>query len=128
VNAGANMALGDIASLGVALGVGEDKHLAGNADSYAKGSVFLGFTLSDAISAELGGAYTDYKGNSSSYTVGGGLYYTPVSQLTLGLEASYGKDKNIAVDTNWIAPGPATLLERNSGKATVVDVIAIWRF
>ncbi len=27
VNAGANMALGDIASLGVAIGVGEDKHL-----------------------------------------------------------------------------------------------------
>ncbi len=128
VNAGANMALGDIASLGLAVGVGEDKHLAGNVDSYAKGSVFLGFTLSDAVTAELGGAYTDYKGNSSSYTVGGGLYYTPVSQLTLGLEASYGKSKNVAVDTDWIAPGPATLLERNSSKQTVVDVIAIWRF
>ncbi len=122
------MALGDIASLGVAIGVGEDKHLAGNVDSYAKGSVFLGFTLSDAVSAEFGGAYTDYKGASSSYTVGGGLYYTPVSQLTLGLEASYGQYKNVAVDTNSIPPAAATLLERNSGKATVVDVIAVWRF
>ena len=125
VNAGANMALGDIANLGVAVGVGEDKHLAGNLDRYAKASVFLGFTLSDALTAELGGAYTDYKGNSSSYTVGGGLYYTPVSQLTLGLEASYSKSKNVAVDTDNIAP---IFVERNSGNQTVVDAIAVWRF
>jgi hypothetical protein len=128
VNAGANMALGDIASLGVAVGVGEDKHLIGNVDQYAKASVFLGFTLSDALTAELGGAYTDYKGSSSEYVIAGGLYYTPVSQLTLGLEASYGRAKNVAVDTNWIAPGPATLLERNSAKETRVDAIAVWRF
>ncbi len=125
VNAGANMALGDIANLGVAVGVGEDKHLAGNLDRYAKASVFLGFTLSDALTAELGGAYTDYKGNSSSYTVGGGLYYKPVDQLTLGLEASYGKSKNVAVDTDNIVP---IYVERNSSKSTVVDVIAQWRF
>jgi opacity protein-like surface antigen len=130
VNAGANMGLGDIASLGIALGVGEDKHLAGSVDRYSKASVFLGFTLSDAVTAEFGGAYTDYKGNSSSYTIAGGLYYTPVSQLTLGLEASYGKDKNVAVDHNHIAPFvvPPPVLERNSSKTTVVDAIAIWRF
>jgi hypothetical protein len=122
VNAGANMALGDIAKLGVAVGVGEDKHLAGNFDRYAKASVFLGFTLSDALSAELGGAYTDYNGNSSSYTVGGGLYYTPVSQLTLGLEASYGKDKNVAVDET------ATNVHRKTATNSVAAAVAIWRF
>jgi opacity protein-like surface antigen len=122
VNAGANMALGDIAKLGVAIGVGEDKHLAGNFDRYAKASVFLGFTLSDALTAELGGAYTDYKGNSSDYTIGGGLYYTPVSQLTLGLEASYRKAKNVAIDET------ATNVHLSSGKGTVVDAIAVWRF
>jgi hypothetical protein len=109
VNAGANMALGDIAKLGVAIGVGEDSHLAGNADRYSKASVFLGFTLSDALSAELGGAYTNYKGLNDQYTVGGGLYYTPVSQLTLGLEASYKREKNTIKDTT-------------------LDVISIWRF
>jgi opacity protein-like surface antigen len=124
VNAGANMALGDIANLGVAIGVGEDKHLAGNFDSYAKASVFLGFTLSDAVSAELGGAYTDYKGNSNSYTIGGGLYYTPVSQLTLGLEASYSKSKNVATNE----AGPPVEVHRTSGNQAVVDAIAVWRF
>jgi hypothetical protein len=122
VNAGANMGLGDIASLGIALGVGEDKHLSGNVDRYAKASVFLGFTLSDSVSAEFGGAYTDYKGNSSDYTVAGGLYYTPVSQLTLGLEASYSKAKNVATAET------ATELHRTSAKSTVVDAIAVWRF
>jgi hypothetical protein len=124
VNAGANMALGDIASLGVAIGVGEDKHLKGNFDQYAKASVFMGFTLSDAVSAELGGAYTDYKGNSSEYVIGAGLYYTPVSQLTLGMEASYGKAKNVAVDYNALG----TILERNSAKESRADIIAVWRF
>ena len=124
VNAGANMALGDIASLGIAVGVGEDKNLAGNADSYARASVFMGFTLSDAVTAELGGAYTDYKGNSSSSTIGAGLYYTPVSQLTLGLEASYSKGKNVATGLN----STGELVSRTSSRQTVVDAIAVWRF
>jgi hypothetical protein len=122
VNAGANMALGDVANLGVAFGVGEDKHLAGNFDRYAKASVFLGFTLSDALSAELGGAYTDYKGSSYAYGVGAGLYYTPVSQLTLGMEASISKSKNVAVNET------ATQVHRESNSETVVDAIAVWRF
>jgi hypothetical protein len=123
VNAGANMALGDIANLGLAIGVGEDKHVNGNLDSYAKASVFLGFTLSDAVTAELGGAYTDYKGNSNSYALGAGLYYTPVSQLTLGLEASYAKSKNVATSSI-----NALTVNVESKKSTTVDAIAIWRF
>ncbi len=122
VNAGANMGLGDIASLGLALGVGEDSHFSGSVDRYTKASMFLGFTLSDSVSAEFGGAYTDYKGNSSSYTVAGGLYYTPVSQLTLGLEASYGKAKNV------VTAEIPTEFHRTSSNLTVVDAIAIWRF
>jgi hypothetical protein len=122
VNAGANMALGDIASLGLALGVGEDSNLSGSVDRYAKASVFLGFTLSDSVSAEFGGAYTDYKGSSSDYVIAGGLYYTPVSQLTLGLEASYGKAKNVATNET------ATEIHRESGSRSIVDAIAVWRF
>ncbi len=126
VNVGASMGLGDIANLGLAVGVGEDNHLDGNHDRYAKASMFLGFTLSDAVSAEFGGAYTDYSGASGSkYTVAGGLYYTPVSQLTLGLEASYGKSTNIVVDLDATGVLAAA---RTSDKATVAAAIAVWRF
>jgi hypothetical protein len=130
VNAGANMALGDIANLGVAIGVGEDQHIAGNVDRYAKGSVFLGFTLSDAVTAELGGAYTDYKGNANKWAVGGGLYYTPVSQLTLGLEASYDKKKNApnGDDHDDDKAVVSNSVELATGHRTRVDVIAVWRF
>jgi hypothetical protein len=132
VNAGANLALGDMAKIGVAVGVGEDKHLQGDVDSYAKGSAFMGFTLGDTVTAELGGAYTDYKGSSSKYTVGGGLYYTPVAQLTLGVEASYQKVKSEAtsygVITN-VAPTPNDLgLRRDSSRETRADMMAVWRF
>jgi hypothetical protein len=120
VNAGANMALGDIANLGVAFGVGEDDHLAGNVDRYAKASVFLGFTLSDALTAELGGAYTDYKGANYTWDIGAGLYYTPVSQLTLGIEGSYGRAKEVSLNGLNTVTAKAT--------DTRADVIAIWRF
>jgi hypothetical protein len=123
VNAGANLALGDMAKLGVAVGVGEDQHITGSYDQYAKGSAFLGFTVSDTVSAELGATYTDYKGNAYVATFAGGLYYTPVEQLTLGMEASYLKDKNNP--DFWHS---ATSLHRVSGKQARADMIAIWRF
>ncbi len=91
INAGANMGLGDIASLGVAVGTGELGHTTG--DKYTRASMFLGFTLSDSLAAELGATYTDATNNN--LTVAGGLYYTPVSQLTLGLEASYSDTKSV---------------------------------
>jgi hypothetical protein len=107
------------------VGVGEDRHVAGNADRYAKASAFLGFTLSDAVSAEFGGAYTDYKGNAHDYTVAGGLYYTPVAQLTLGLETSYRHRKNAI---NGIGDAADDFVDVVTGPRTRADVIAIWRF
>jgi hypothetical protein len=89
VNAGANMALGDIATLSIAAGVGEEAHINGNADRFTKGSVFLGFNLSDSMTAELGASYKNLKGSGDVMSIGAGLYYTPVSQLTIGLEAGY---------------------------------------
>jgi hypothetical protein len=97
VNVGANMGLGDIATLGVAVGVGEDGLLLGNADRYTKAGMFLGFTLSDSVTAELGASYSNFKGvGKDNMTVAGGVYYTPVSQLTLGLEASYSDTKKVS--------------------------------
>jgi hypothetical protein len=95
VNAGANLGLGDIANLGLAIGTGETFH---DGTNFQKGSMFLGFTLSDALSAELGVTYTSVKGPGDELTVAGGLYYTPVSQLTLGAEASYFDKKGIRED------------------------------
>jgi hypothetical protein len=93
VNAGANLGLGDIASLGIAVGLGESGHTAD--DDFMRASMFMGFTLSDAVAAELGVTYTDLDAGDN-LTVAGGLYYTPVSQLTLGLEASYSDTKGAA--------------------------------
>jgi hypothetical protein len=97
VNAGANFSLGDIASVGIAAGLGEGMGLGGIRhginDSYWRAGTFLGFTLSDSASAELGFTYTDHD-LLTSWTVAGGVYYTPVSQLSIGLEASYS-------DTNF---------------------------
>jgi hypothetical protein len=93
INAGANMGLGDIANLSVAAGIGEDQHLAGNADRFSKASAHLGFTLSDAVTAELGVSHKWVKGPADITSVGAGIYYTPVSQLTLGLEAGWTDTK-----------------------------------
>ena len=76
VNAGANIALGDIASLSLAAGVGEDSNLVGNFDRYTKASAHLGFTLSDSVKAEFGASWRDYKGTSAAKSVGTGIYYT----------------------------------------------------
>jgi hypothetical protein len=96
VNAGANMGLGDIATLSIAAGVGESDHLNGNADKFSKASAFLGFNLSDSMTAELGASYKNVKGNGDVLSIGAGLYYTPVSQLTIGLEAGYQDSKHIS--------------------------------
>jgi hypothetical protein len=77
------------------------------------------------VSAEFGGAYTDYKGNAHDYTVAGGLYYTPVAQLTLGLETSYRHRKNAI---NGIGDAADDFVDVVTGPRTRADVIAIWRF
>jgi hypothetical protein len=106
VNAGANFSLGDIASVGLGVGIGETNHIG---DDFVKGGVFLGFNLSDAVKAELGVTYLDADVNE--LTVAGGLYYTPVAQLTLGAEASY-----------------LDLGDAGSGDQVTAALISIWRF
>ncbi|MFT3673162.1 porin [Aestuariivirga sp.] len=51
-------------------------------------------TLSDSISAEVGAGYSKYKGEyyddtTKTTAVAGGIYWSPVSQLKTGLQASY---------------------------------------
>jgi hypothetical protein len=89
INAGGHVKLGDMATLSIAAGTGEDGHSVGKADRYNRGSAFVNFSLSDAIAVELGVSRLDYKGASDddATSFGGGLYFSPVAQLTFGLEA-----------------------------------------
>ncbi len=100
VSAGAKFGLGDIADLTAAIGTGEDRHTLGNGDNYVKGSVMATFALSEAVSFELGAAYRDYKARNDLWAFGGGIYYQPVSQLTIGIEGLYSDEKGpLAVET-----------------------------
>jgi hypothetical protein len=115
VNAGANFGLGDIASIGLGIGAGEGIGIGGLRhtvnDGFWRGGVFLGFNLSDTTSAELGVTYTDHD-RGELLTVAGGLYYTPVSQLTIGAEASY---------TDITVPAVA-------GEGVAASIITVYRF
>ena len=52
-------------------------------------------TLSDSISAELGAGWSSYDSNSpdndatDTFALAGGVYWSPVSQLKMGVQASY---------------------------------------
>ena len=57
-------------------------------------SVFAGASLSDSVKAEIGAGYTQVsstRDNANKWGVAGGIYYSPVSQLTIGAEASWNK-------------------------------------
>jgi hypothetical protein len=95
INAGANMGLGDIATLSIAAGVGDDDYIA-NSGNYSKASAYLGFTLSDAVTANLGVSHKNVKGSKDTTSFGAGIYYTPVSQLTLGLEGGMTNVKGVS--------------------------------
>jgi len=89
---------------------------------YWKANIFAKAALSDAVSAELGYGYVHNDGGSSteSHAQGfaGGLYYTPVSQLTIGAEASWNKES-----TN-LDSGDYT----GSVTSTAADLVTVFRF
>jgi hypothetical protein len=93
VNAGAGFKFAGIGLLSAAIGVGEDRHTVGNSDQYIKGSLYASFDLSDSVRFDAGVGYRDYKARPDMWAFGGGLYYSPVSQLTIGIEADYQDEK-----------------------------------
>ncbi len=88
VDAGIGANLGSMASISAAVGTGSGFLYN---DDYTRASAFLKLTASDSMHAEIGLTHTwnTQLSGMDSTTVGGGLYYDPVKQLTLGLEASY---------------------------------------
>ncbi len=96
IGAGMGFALGDMANLSIAANVGQTNF---NADVWNV-SALVGMNLSDTVRAEVGGGYKSYSYNDvvdgvavppdrDIWNVLAGVYYEPVSQLTIGLEAEY---------------------------------------
>jgi hypothetical protein len=89
--------------------------------------------LSDQFSVELGASYYEDEGSSSSlgatdigteiFAVAAGAYYTPVSQLTLGLEAGWRSQE--AWDTT-VLPGFADYYRDE--ESFTIDFVSVFRF
>ncbi|MFO1034851.1 MAG: hypothetical protein U1E15_12540 [Hyphomicrobiales bacterium] len=84
VDAGLGMNLSDMFFVSVAAGMGSGHS---TSDDFSKVSAVAQAHLSDSILVELGAAKTWNEGASNDFlNYGGGIYYKPVSQLTIGLE------------------------------------------
>jgi len=111
IGAGAGFALGDVASLSVSATLGDEP----SKGDYWTTSALLGFTLTDTVRTEFGASYADYDDLDVQLTeFDVGLYYEPVAQLTLGVEAAW-------------ADGLADFYGFEDELITVGG-IAVWRF
>ena len=115
VGAGIGFALGDMANLSLAAAVGQDSW----DGDYWNVSGNMSFNLTEAVHAEIGAAYGAYTeaaniagqaGKIDLTTVQAGIYYDPVAQLTLGLEAQWS-------DADWFLDD-----------FTTFDFVSIYRF
>jgi hypothetical protein len=153
VGAGTGFSLGDIASLSLAAAMGEgpvvvidetglsnDLKFPWN-NSYWGVSGLASFNLNDEIRAEIGAGYrerefddvtsvgADYSADSEYWIVGGGVYYSPVDQLTIGIEASYS-ETSASVDRDYATASATTkdLQASYDEEKMVVDLVSVWRF
>ena len=116
VGMGLGFALGDMASLSLAGAMGQ----VNNGQDYWGVSALASMNLSDAVHAEIAAGIKDYNNDvnnnwahaaSADVTaVLAGIYYDPVSQLTIGLEGEY------------INP------EGGSNNSFQVDLVTVFRF
>ena len=150
VSAGVQFGLADMASIAFAAALGEgpsalDDNSSGEdpinipwRNSWWGVSGIVNVGLSDEVHAELGAGYrerdfnnVEFEGDvvsadSTQWIVGGGLYYNPVEQLTVGLEASYSS-WNIEAGVNDTY-SPAGLNADLDLTRTTVDLVSVWRF
>ena len=89
VGAGIGFALGDMASISIAAATGDTGGLPATQDQYWVVSAMASLSLSDAVSAEIGGGFKDYDTAGDVTAIDVGLYYRPVSQLLLGVEGEW---------------------------------------
>ena len=92
VGAGIGFSLGDIATISMAGGVGNTVFSASGAPNdsdYYFVNALASMNLSDEVHAEFGAGWKDYEGDVTVLGIMSGIYYQPVDQLTIGLEAEY---------------------------------------
>ncbi len=109
IGAGVGFSLGDMASLSLAAATGQ---VSDGADFWGF-SALLSANLSDTVHAEIAYGMKDYDFNGNyndNVGVLAGIYYDPVSQLTIGLEGE------------WRNP------DGSSNNTTTVDVVTVYRF
>jgi hypothetical protein len=110
-------------------------------EDFWKASVVVGANLTESVRAEIGYGYRsseatsntfllDFDGDeaydSETHALAGGIYYTPVSQLTLGLEASW---VNVDESFTEIDDGDAFGGQSNRETETVtLDFVSVFRF
>ncbi len=147
VGAGGSVALGDVGTLALAAATGEGPYEVDSSGTIIDGlaynntwwgaSLWSSFNLGDQAHIELAGGYKHRKGDQQTYNdyqvsnvdydtyaLMGGLYYTPVAQLTLGLE---GEWYTTSTDANAVKDD--LKYKVNDTSDTVwADVVAVWSF
>jgi hypothetical protein len=108
VGAGVGFALGDMAKISAAAGLGSDHGLT---DDFWKANILASVNLSEAAHAEV--AFNHFESDvvgadQNAYLAG--VYYDPVSQLTIGLEGEYLANEGALNDT------------------TTLDLVTVFRF
>jgi hypothetical protein len=153
VGAGVAFGLGDVASISLAAAMGEGPVVASTAnglpgediltfpwqnDWWGVSGIITGH-LTDEFHAEVGAGYIsrdftevqdnwdEYSAETDRWVVAGGLYYTPVDQLTIGVEASYSDLSGSFMEDD--------LEDSDTDRRTDFDVtdttvafLSVWRF
>jgi|GEM_PF-1269297 len=133
VGIGASANLGDMLTLSAAAGMGQ------NAldQDYWKASILASANLSDAVHAEVAFGYADWDQGATNAALetaayGGtttaalaGIYYDPVSQLTIGLEGEWMRDTFTDMDVTYALSGAGEKATRTS---LSVDLVTVFRF
>lgn len=133
IGAGVGFGLGDMASISMAAGMGRQA----TGDKYWKGSILASANLSDAVHAEIAYGHTNW--GSSAGSAGGmiqykgktdavlaGIYYDPVSQLTIGLEGEWYRTTYKGLATG--GAGGLAVTESAKQTTTQVDLVTVFRF
>jgi len=158
IGAGMGFALGDMLNFNIAAAMGEGPvvAIAGTGDTddddftnpwnnqWYGVSGLVSANLSDEVHAELGAGFIsrdfdsvnvefegddyEFTGTSDRWVIGGGLYYAPVDQLTLGVEGSYAETTaEVVAEEQEVDPHTDRKLE-GTETTTTVDFVAVWSF
>ena len=152
VGMGVGFALGDVATLSLAAAMGEGRleveregeviDLVDYNNSWWGVTALASMNLSDEVHAELAVGYKNREGDSytiddgaldgfdssgveyETYGVMGGVYYTPVDQLTIGLE---GEWYTTSIDED-LTDGSDDVIYKSDTDTFSANLVSLWRF